>query len=47
MTLTEAERLTREAMVDVDANNVIDDAAVQAWADSLDTDRPLPAPQIR
>lgn len=43
----ERSRLTREAMADVDAGRVIDHRAVQAWADSLDTDRPLPAPVAR
>lgn len=37
-------RLTREAMADVDAGRVIDQQAVQAWADSLSTDNPLPVP---
>jgi predicted transcriptional regulator len=41
----ERERLTREALVDVDAGDVIDHAAVQAWADSLGTDAPLPVPR--
>lgn len=40
----ERERLTREALVDVDAGRVIDHQAVQAWADSLGTDTPLPVP---
>lgn len=40
----ERRRLTLEAMVDVDAGNVIDHLAIQAWADSLDTDGPLPIP---
>ena len=39
-----AERLTREALVDVDAGHVIDHQAVQAWAVSLSTDNPLPVP---
>jgi len=43
----ERSRLTREAMADVDAGRVIDHRAVQAWADSLGTDRPLPAPLAR
>lgn len=34
----ERSRLTREALADVDAGKVIDHAAVQAWADSLETD---------
>lgn len=38
----ERSRLTREAMADVDAGSVIDHQAVQAWADSLGTDMPLP-----
>ena len=38
----ERERLTREALGDVDAGRVIDHQAVQAWADSLSTDEPLP-----
>ena len=38
----ERSRLTREAMADVDAGHVIDHQAVQAWADSLSTDKPLP-----
>lgn len=38
-------RLTREALADVDAGHVIDHQAVQAWADSLSTDQPLPVPR--
>ncbi|MCB1929671.1 MAG: ribbon-helix-helix protein, CopG family [Rhodocyclaceae bacterium] len=41
----ERSRLTREALADVDAGQVIDHQAVQAWADSLATDKPLPAPR--
>lgn len=41
----ERSRLTREALADVDAGRVIDHEAVQAWADSLSTDTPLPAPR--
>ena len=41
----ERSRLTREALVDVDAGRVIDHQAVQAWADSLGTDQPLPVPR--
>ena len=41
----ERSRLTREAMADVDAGQVIDHQAVQAWADSLSTDKPLPVPE--
>ena len=40
----ERRRLTLEALADVDAGRVIDHQAVQAWADSFDTDNPLPAP---
>lgn len=40
----EKERLTREALADVDAGNLIDHHAVQAWIDRLDTDSPLPLP---
>jgi predicted transcriptional regulator len=40
----ERSRLTREAMVDVDAGRVIDHQAVQTWADSLGTANPLGAP---
>lgn len=41
----ERSRLTREALADVDAGQVIDHQAVQAWADSLATDEPLPVPR--
>lgn len=41
----ERSRLTREALADVDAGRVIDQQAVQAWADSLGTDEPLPVPR--
>ena len=41
----ERSRLTREALADVDAGRVIGHQAVQAWADSLDTDQPLPLPR--
>ncbi|CAA9890948.1 CopG family transcriptional regulator (fragment) [Candidatus Methylobacter favarea] len=37
-----ARRLTVEALADVDAGHVIDHQTVQAWAKSLDTDKPLP-----
>ena len=40
----ERNRLTREAMVEVETGQVIDHQAVQAWADSLGTDTPLPPP---
>lgn len=41
----ERHRLTLEALADVDAGRVIDHQAVQAWADSLETDKPLPPPR--
>ena len=41
----ERSRLTREALADVDTGRLIDHQAVQAWADSLSTDAPLPVPQ--
>ncbi len=41
----ERERLTREALAEVDAGLVIDHQAVQAWANSLSTDDPLPIPR--
>ena len=41
----ERSRLTREALADVGAGLVIDHRAVQAWADSLSTDDPLPVPR--
>ncbi len=41
----ERNRLTREALADVDASLVIDHKAVQAWANSLSTDDPLPVPR--
>ena len=40
----ERDRLTRKALADVDTGRVIDHQAVQAWADSLNTDNPLPVP---
>ena len=41
----ERSRLTKEALEDVDAGHVIEHQAVQAWADSLDTDNPLDVPR--
>ncbi|MGE0049815.1 MAG: CopG family ribbon-helix-helix protein [Acidithiobacillus sp.] len=41
----ERERLTREALADVDAGRVVDHRAVQAWADSLSNDEALPLPR--
>jgi predicted transcriptional regulator len=43
----ERSQLTREAIADVDSGRVIDHQAVQAWADSLGTDQPLPVPKVR
>jgi predicted transcriptional regulator len=40
----ERHRMTLEALVDVDANRVIDHQAIQAWADSLGSRKPLPPP---
>jgi predicted transcriptional regulator len=40
----ERTRLTLEGLADVDAGGVVDHSAVQAWADSLDSDHPLPPP---
>jgi predicted transcriptional regulator len=40
----ERRRLTLEALDDVDIGGIIDHQAVQAWADSLDTENPLPLP---
>ena len=41
----ERDRFTREALAEVDAHQVIDQASVQAWADSLSTETPLPVPR--
>ncbi|MCG5516409.1 MULTISPECIES: CopG family ribbon-helix-helix protein [unclassified Ectothiorhodospira] len=41
----ERDRLTQEALADVDAGRVIDHQAVQAWADSLSTEEQLPVPR--
>jgi len=40
----ERHRMTIAALADVDADRVIDHQSIQAWADSLSTDRPLPPP---
>lgn len=40
----ERRRLTLESLADVDAGFVIDHQDVKAWADSLNTDTPLPVP---
>lgn len=39
-------RLTCEALADVDAGCVIDHQTVQTWAGSLNSNNPLPVPQI-
>lgn len=39
------DRLTQEALADVNADRVIDHQAVQAWADSLGTNMQLPMPR--
>lgn len=41
----ERHRLTLEAMIDVNNNDVIDHQSVQAWAESLGTDAPLSVPR--
>ena len=41
----ERDRLTLEALSDVDTGRVVDHQAVQAWANSLNTDDPLPVPR--
>ena len=41
------DQLTREGLADVKANRVIDHQPVQAWADSLDSNNPLPAPSTK
>ena len=41
----ERTRLTREALDDVDTGRVIDHRDVEAWANSLSTAQPLPAPR--
>jgi predicted transcriptional regulator len=37
----ERDRLTREALADVTSGRVINHSQVTAWADSLNTDKPL------
>lgn len=39
------DRLTQEALTDVDTGHVMNHHAVQAWATSLSTDKPLPVPR--
>lgn len=36
--------MTLEALEDLDAGLVIDHQAIQTWADSLGTEKPLPSP---
>ncbi len=40
----ERHRMTLEALADVDTGRVVDHQTIQAWADSLRTDEPLPPP---
>jgi predicted transcriptional regulator len=40
----ERRQLTLEALADVDGGNVIDHPAVQAWAESVGSAKPLPVP---
>ncbi len=41
----ERDRLTLEAMAEVDAGSVVEQSTVMAWANSLGTEHPLPAPR--
>ena len=41
----ERRRMTIDAMGDVQSGQVIDHQLVQAWADSLSSDKPMPAPR--
>ena len=41
----EKHRLTMEGVADIEAGRVVDDAEVEAWIESLDTDNPRPLPQ--
>ncbi len=41
----ERNRLTLEALADVDTGRVIDQQAVQEWANSLNSDQPLSVPR--
>ncbi|WP_261789105.1 CopG family ribbon-helix-helix protein [Thauera aminoaromatica] len=38
------DRLTQEALADVDAGLLVDHWAVQAWADNLGTEKAVPLP---
>lgn len=46
-TLERRRRMTQEALADVDAGRLIDEAAMHAWAESLGSERELPPPQPR
>jgi len=41
----ERRRMTVEAMADIEAGQIVDHQVVQAWADSLSTEKPLPVPR--
>ena len=41
----ERRRLTLEALTDVDIGQLVDHQSVQSWADSLESDNPLPVPR--
>lgn len=41
----ERDRLTREALIDVDEGKLIPHEHLLAWADSLGSDQPLPLPR--
>lgn len=41
----ERHQLTLEALADVDAGRVVDHKTMLAWAESLDTDNPMPLPE--
>ena len=43
----ERDQQTLEALADIDQGLVIDHEAVEAWADSLSTENPLPLPRPR
>ena len=41
----EYRRMTLEALAEVDANQVVDHQSVRIWAESLNSDNPLPVPR--
>ena len=41
----EYRRMTLEALAEVDANQVVDHQSVRAWAESLNSNNPLPLPR--